>query len=100
MLGAAPPPRLRTSFYSDQSTYDIIWSSSMHAHHVWPTNTLYGSLSFAYARRILILVVISLPYHILDVSYHLLILIFPPIIAFYIYHRYSRSASSEGQEDS
>jgi hypothetical protein len=38
------------------------------AHPVRPTNTLYDPLAFSYARRIFILVVISLPYRILDIS--------------------------------
>lgn len=41
-----------------------------------PANTLYDYPPFSYARRIFILVVIPLPYRILDISYHLLILIF------------------------
>jgi hypothetical protein len=71
----------------------------MHAHPVRPTITLCDSLAFLYARRILILVVISLPYRILDISYHLLIFIFLPIVA-PLYRRFSRCASYEGQEDS
>lgn len=68
MLGAATPPRLRTSFRSDQSTYDIIWSISMRVHPVRPSNTLCDSLSFLYARRILILVAILPPYRILEID--------------------------------
>jgi len=81
-----PHPWLPKSFCSDQSTYDIIWSSSVHVHPVQSTNTLCDPLAFSYARRIFILVVIPLPYRILDISYHLLILVFLPIVA-PLYHR-------------
>lgn len=51
-------PPVPTSFCFDQSTYDIIWSSSMHAMRI-----LFGQL---------ILYMIPLPSHTLDVSLSLL----------------------------